>query len=164
MQDGSAAFYRVTEQLAGVNFPNDAIGTTPAVTGTIALNADGTVNSAASKVTIDLRMLKSDQEMRDGYLQKRTLDTDKFPTAVFVPKTLAGVASPFPNNGQAGLQLTGDLTVHGTTAPERGKESPRSIKMAPPAARQLISPLLPSDSRSRHSRFCSASTTKLTST
>jgi len=74
----------------------------PAVTGTVALNADGTVNSAASKVTIDLRMLKSDQEMRDGYLQKRTLETDKFPTAVFVPKTLTGVASPFPNNGQAG--------------------------------------------------------------
>lgn len=117
IQGGSTASYRVTEQLAGVNFQNDAIGATPAVTGTIALNADGTVNSAGSKVTIDLRMLKSDQEMRDSYLQKRTLETDKFPTAVFVPKTLTGVASPFPNNGQAGFQLTGDLTVHGTTAP-----------------------------------------------
>jgi polyisoprenoid-binding protein YceI len=116
IQDGSTASYRVTEQLAGVSFPNDAIGMTPAVTGTIALNADGTVNSAASRVTIDLRMLKSDQEMRDGYLQKRTLETDKFPTAVFVPRTLTGVASPFPNNGQAGFQLRGDLTIHGTTA------------------------------------------------
>jgi polyisoprenoid-binding protein YceI len=117
IQDGSAASYRVTEQLAGVNFPSDAIGTTPAVTGSIALNADGTVNSAASKLTIDLRMLKSDQDMRDGYIQRRTLETDKFPTAVFVPKTLTGVASPFPNRGQAGFQLAGDLTVHGTTAP-----------------------------------------------
>jgi polyisoprenoid-binding protein YceI len=117
IQDGSTASYRVTEQLAGVNFPNDAIGTSPAVTGSIALNADGTVNSAASKLTIDLRALKSDQEMRDGYLQKRTLETDKFPTAVFVPKTLTGIPSPFPNGGQAGFQLTGDLTVHGKTAP-----------------------------------------------
>ncbi len=117
IQEGSTASYRVTEQLAGVSFPNDAIGTTPAVTGSIALNADVTVNSAVSKLTIDLRGLKSDQEMRDGYLQKRTLETDKFPTAVFVPKTLTGVATPFPNMGQTGFQLTGDLTVHGTTAP-----------------------------------------------
>jgi len=117
IQEGSTASYRVTEQLAGVSFPNDAIGTTPAVTGSIALNADGTVNSAVSKLTIDLRALKSDQEMRDGYLQKRTLETDKFPTAVFVPKTLTGVATPFPNMGQTGFQLIGDLTVHGTTAP-----------------------------------------------
>jgi polyisoprenoid-binding protein YceI len=100
-----------------VNFPNDAIDTTPAVTGTIALNADGTVNSSVSELTIDLRMLKSDQDMRDGYLQKRTLETDKFPTAVFVPKTLTGIPTPFPNSGQAGFQLAGDLTVHGTTAP-----------------------------------------------
>jgi len=117
VQDGSSASYRVTEQLAGVNFPNDAIGTTPAVTGAIAVNADGTINSSASKLTIDLRPLKSDQEMRDGYLQKRTLETDKFPDAVFVPKTLTGIPSPFPNNGQAGFQLSGDLTIHGTTAP-----------------------------------------------
>ena len=115
--DGSSAGYRVQEQLVGVNFPNEAIGTTSAVTGTIALNADGTVNTAASKLTIDLRMLKSDQEMRDGYLQKRTLETDKFPTAEFVPKILTGVSSPFPNRGQAGFQLTGDLTVHGMTSP-----------------------------------------------
>ena len=117
VQDGSTASYRVTEQLAGVSFPNDAIGTTPAVTGSIALNAGGSVNSAASKLTIDLRMLKSDQEMRDGYLQHRTLETDKFPAAVFVPKTLTGIPSPFPNNGQAGFQLTGDMTIHGKTSP-----------------------------------------------
>ena len=55
--------------------------------------------------------------MRDGYLQHRTLETDKFPAAVFVPKTLTGIPNPFPNNGQAGFQLTGDMTIHGKTAP-----------------------------------------------
>jgi hypothetical protein len=34
-----------------------------------------------------------------------------------VPKTITGIANPFPNSGQAGFQLAGDLTIHGTTAP-----------------------------------------------
>lgn len=114
--DGSAATYRVQEQLAGISFPNDAVGTTSAVTGTLALNADGTVNVAQSKLTIDLRSLKSDQDMRDGYIQKRTLETDKFPLAEFVPKRITGLATPMPNTGQTGFQLTGDMTIHGTTS------------------------------------------------
>ncbi len=114
--DGSTASYRVQEQLAGISFPNDAVGSTSAVTGTLALNTDGTVNVAQSKLTIDLRMLKSDQDMRDGYIQKRTLETDKFPLAEFVPKRVTGLANPLPNTGQTGFQLTGDMTIHGTTS------------------------------------------------
>jgi polyisoprenoid-binding protein YceI len=114
--DGSTATYRVQEQLAGISFPNDAVGTTSMVSGTLALNADGSVNVAQSKLTIDLRNLKSDQDMRDGYIQKRTLETDKFPVAEFVPKTIKGISTPFPNTGQSGFQLTGDMTIHGTTS------------------------------------------------
>jgi polyisoprenoid-binding protein YceI len=114
--DSSSASYRVQEQLAGIGFPNDAVGSTPAVSGTLALNTDGTVNVAQSKLTIDLRMLKSDQDMRDGYIQKRTLETDKFPVADFVPKSVKGLANPLPNAGQTGFQLTGDMTIHGTTS------------------------------------------------
>ena len=114
--DGSSsATYRVQEQLAGVNFPNTAEGTTPGVSVTLVINPDGTVNSAQSKLTIDLKGLKSDQEMRDGYIQKRTLETDKYPVAEFVPKTLTGVPNPLPESGQTGFEMTGDLTIHGTT-------------------------------------------------
>ena len=80
------------------------------------INPDGSINTAESKLTIDLKSLKSDQEMRDGYIQMRTLETAKFPTAEFVPKKLTGVAAPLPSNGQSGFQLQGDLTVHGTTS------------------------------------------------
>jgi polyisoprenoid-binding protein YceI len=114
--DGSTASYRVQEQLAGVNFPNDAVGTTPSVTGTLVIMPDGSINSAQSKLTIDLRILKSDQDMRDGYIQKRTLETDKFPTAEFVPKRVQGLPSPLPAMGQAGFHLVGDLTIHGMTS------------------------------------------------
>ena len=115
--DGTTASYRVQEQLAGINFPNEAVGSTSAVTGTIVLAADGSINSAQSKLTIDVRTLKSDQDGRDGYIQKRTLETDKFPTVEFVPKSIQGLPSPIPANGQAGVTLVGDMTVHGTTSP-----------------------------------------------
>jgi len=116
ISDGSTASYRVQEQLAGVNFPSDAVGTTPSVTGTLVIMPDGSINSGQSKLTIDLRNLKSDQDMRDGYIQKRTLETDKFPLAEFVPKRVQGLPSPLPTMGQAGFQLTGDMTIHGTTS------------------------------------------------
>jgi polyisoprenoid-binding protein YceI len=113
--DGSTASYRVQEQLAGINFPTEAVGTSTALTGTIILKPDGSVDSSQSKLSFDLRTLKSDQEMRDGYIQKRTLETDKFPTAEFVPTSIQGLPTPLPTMGQAGFQLTGNMTVHGVT-------------------------------------------------
>jgi polyisoprenoid-binding protein YceI len=116
---GTKATYRVREQLAGVNFPSDAVGSTDSVTGTLVLLPDSSFDSAKSKLTIDLRALKSDQDMRDHYIQSRTLETDKFPNAEFVPRKLEGVPSPLPApdrpSGQTGFQLVGDLTVHGVT-------------------------------------------------
>jgi polyisoprenoid-binding protein YceI len=114
--DGSSASYRVQEQLAGVNFPNEAVGTTPTVSGTLVIMPDGSINSAQSKLTIDLRNLKSDQDMRDGYIQNRTLETMKFPLAEFVPKRIQGLPTLIPTTGQTGFQLTGDLTIHGMTS------------------------------------------------
>jgi polyisoprenoid-binding protein YceI len=116
MADGSTASYRVQEQLAGINFPSEAIGSSPTLTGTIMLKPDGSIDSSQSKLSFDLRTLKSDQDMRDGYIQKRTLETDKFPTAEFVPTKIQGVPTPLPVMGQAGIQLTGNLTVHGVTS------------------------------------------------
>jgi polyisoprenoid-binding protein YceI len=113
--DGSTASYRVQEQLAGINFPSEAVGSSTSLTGTIMLKPDGSVDSSQSKLSIDLKSLKSDQDMRDGYVRQRTLETDKFPTADFVPTKIQGIPSPMPTTGQAGFQLTGNLTVHGVT-------------------------------------------------
>jgi polyisoprenoid-binding protein YceI len=113
---GTRASYRVTEQFVGINFPSDAVGATETVTGTLYLNADGTIDSAKSKMMIDLRTLKSDQDMRDNYLRTRTFEVEKAPMVEFVPKRIQGVPSPLPVQGQAGFQLTGDMTVKGTTS------------------------------------------------
>jgi polyisoprenoid-binding protein YceI len=113
---GTTARYKVQEQLAGVNFPSQAVGTTQAVTGTIVVNPDGSL-APDSKISVDLAKLESDQSMRDGYVRGRVLETDKFPTLQFVPKRAVGLTVPFPSGmgAQAGFQLIGDMTVHGVT-------------------------------------------------
>lgn len=115
--EGSRARYRVREQLAGINFPSDAVGTTESVTGTIVVNPDGSIDAAQSKLTVDLRTLKSDQQMRDGFIQNRTLETEKFPMIEFAPRRAVGLPAPLPAGmqAQAGFQLVGDMTLHGVT-------------------------------------------------
>jgi polyisoprenoid-binding protein YceI len=112
--DGSSATYRVTEQFVGVAFTNEAEGTTNLVSGTLTINADGSI-APGSKLTVDLRGLKSDQDQRDGFIQNRTLETAKFPYAEFVPTRVAGLDRMIPSAGQAGISLTGNLTIHGVT-------------------------------------------------
>lgn len=113
---GTKARYKVTEQLAGINFPSDAVGTTEAITGAIVVNPDGSIG-AGSKITVDLKTLTSDQSMRDNYIQRNTLQTDKFPTLEIVPKKTVGLPSPLPAGSQAqvGFQIIGDMTLHGVT-------------------------------------------------
>jgi polyisoprenoid-binding protein YceI len=115
--EGNEARYRVREQLADLDFPSDAVGVTKDVTGGIVLDEQGNVVSADSKFVIDLRSLKSDKERRDGYVQRRLLQTDSFPSAVLVPTAVEGLPNPLPTSGPLAFQLTGDLTVHGVTRP-----------------------------------------------
>jgi len=112
--DGSSATYRVTEQFVGVAFTNEAEGTTNLVSGSLTIKADGSI-APDSELTVDLRGLKSDQDQRDGFIQNRTLETAKFPMAEFVPTKITGLEKMIPSSGQAGISLTGNLTIHGVT-------------------------------------------------
>jgi polyisoprenoid-binding protein YceI len=114
IMDGSSASYRVTEQFVGINFPSDAIGTSTTVAGTLVIAPDGSI-TPGSKLTIDLRNLKSDQDQRDTFIKTKTLETDKFPLAEFVPTKLQGLPVMIPTQGQNAVQLTGNLTIHGVT-------------------------------------------------
>lgn len=113
---GTTARYKVTEQLAGISFPSDAVGTTQAITGALIVNPDGTF-AAGSKISVDLRTITSDQGMRDNYVRSRTLETEKFPMMDVVPKRAIGLPSPMPAGSQAqvGFQLVTDVTLHGVT-------------------------------------------------
>src|SRR4051794_15142335 len=47
---GNEARYRVTEQLMGANLPNDAVGKTSEITGTILAYPDGRIIKDSSKI------------------------------------------------------------------------------------------------------------------
>jgi polyisoprenoid-binding protein YceI len=114
---GNEARYRVREQLMGKDLPNDAIGATNAITGTILAYPDGRILKDSSKITIDVRSLKSDQSRRDGFLQRRTLETEKYPTVELVPTEIRGFDGKVPASGNVTFQLVGDLTIRGVTHP-----------------------------------------------
>jgi len=111
----SQARYRVREQLAGLSFPNDAVGTTTVIQGGIAFDARGRVLSSESRYTVDLRTLRSDEARRDNYLRRNTLETDRYPTADFVPTEVRGLGAPFPQTGTVSFELVGDLTIRDAT-------------------------------------------------
>jgi polyisoprenoid-binding protein YceI len=62
-------------------------------------------------------MLQSDESRRDNLIKRETLDTSKYPMAMFVPRQVQGLPSPLPSSGQITFQLLGDLTVHGVSKP-----------------------------------------------
>ena len=115
--DGNEARYRVREQLVGFDLPNDAIGRTSRVEGSIMIGGDGKLVRDSSKFTIDLRTLESDQTRRDNFIRRNTIQTDSFPNAVFVPASAEGLPAALPATGEMTFALTGDLTIHGVTRP-----------------------------------------------
>jgi polyisoprenoid-binding protein YceI len=114
---GTEVRYRVRERLAGHDLDNDAIGKTRAVSGQIALAADGSVVPEESKITIDVTGLTSDQSRRDNYVRRRLLVTDSNPTVVFQPTAIAGGPTTIPTSGTGTFTITGNLTVKGVTKP-----------------------------------------------
>jgi polyisoprenoid-binding protein YceI len=115
--DKSEARYRVREQLANLQFPSDAVGSTNAITGTIVGKTDGTIVSDQSKFQVDLRTLKSDQAMRDGFIGRSTLQINQYPYATFVPTSAPGLPLTLPADGKVAFKLIGNLTIRDVTKP-----------------------------------------------
>ena len=70
--------YRVNEQLAFLGSPNQAVGRTTAVTGTMEVTGD-TVERV--RIEADLTQLTSDEPRRDNAIRQRGLESERFPTA-----------------------------------------------------------------------------------
>lgn len=114
---GTEARYQVRELLAANTIENDVVGKTAAVTGGISRDKSGKVVAAESKITIDLTGLKTDRERRDGYVQRNTLETAKYPNAEFVVTEITGLPAKLPTRGAFSFTLVGDLTLKGVTKP-----------------------------------------------
>ncbi|MEX2283895.1 MAG: YceI family protein [Gemmatimonadota bacterium] len=109
------ARYRVREQLANVDFPNDAIGKTSRVEGQIVFDANGTVLKEHSKFTVNVAALASDRDRRDNFIRRNVLQTEQFPNVTFVPVAVTGLKFPLPDSADVAFRMTGDLTVRDQT-------------------------------------------------
>ena len=123
---GNEARYRVRERLMNRELDNDAIGKTSELTGTILAYPDGRIVRDSSRITVNIKNLKSDSDRRDGYLQRRTLESEKFPTVELVPTEVRGFPAAFPTSGPVSFELLGDLTVRGVTRPTVWKVTARA--------------------------------------
>lgn len=115
LPERSEARYLVTEQLANVSLPSDAVGVTREISGTLVLLPDGTILSAESEFVVDLRNLASDQSRRDNFLRSNVLATNQYPYAVFVPTQITGLPPALPESGPVAFNLAGDLTIRDVT-------------------------------------------------
>ena len=110
MASGSTAGYRVNEMLFGQS--ETATGRTTSVTGSLTL-ADGSVT--AGTVSVDLTTVASDRSQRDHQFQTRIMNTSTYPTASFKLTQPIAVGSTPADGVTVTRQVTGDLTLHGTT-------------------------------------------------
>jgi polyisoprenoid-binding protein YceI len=115
----TTASYSVYEDLIFQNKPNnDAIGTTHSVQGSFKIKTGTSPLVASMNVTVDLSTLQSDAQRRDDYIKQNSLQTDSYPNATFVSVSTQGLPSTYTDGQTVHFQLTGNLTMHGTTNKE----------------------------------------------
>jgi polyisoprenoid-binding protein YceI len=105
------AGYRMHEHFAFLSAPNDAVGRTPAVDGTLTIRNGRIV---AARLRADVRQLQSGIGPRDEAVQRSGLETDRYPRATFVltqPVDLQGA----PRGRVIRSAAAGRLTMHGVT-------------------------------------------------
>jgi polyisoprenoid-binding protein YceI len=111
--DGSSYVgYRVKEQLAFLDSPNEAVGRSSAVTGTMEVAGD-TVEDV--RIEADLTRLTSDETRRDNAIRQRGLESERYPTATLELAEPIKLASTPAQGDEVRGQGTGRLTVHGVT-------------------------------------------------
>jgi polyisoprenoid-binding protein YceI len=104
------------ELLAGNAAQTNAVESSKVVSGSIVMDSQANVLSG-SKLSMDLRTLQSDRQIRDNFIKRVTLQTNEFPMVEFVPKQVQGLDGGIPNSGQRTFKLLGDATVRGATHP-----------------------------------------------
>ena len=104
--------YRVKEQLTFLGSPNEAVGRSSAVTGTMEVAGD-TVEQV--RIEADLTQLTSDEGRRDNAIRQRGLESERHPTATLeLAEPIRLASTPVQGQDVRG-QGAGRLTVHGVT-------------------------------------------------
>ena len=114
--DGSTAGYRVREKLAALPAKSDAVGRSPAVTGTVRVDGSGNALTATdARFEVDLTKLTSDESRRDNRIRTDGLQTNQFPTATVVSTKPIPLPAETASGQPVKASAEGDLTIHGVT-------------------------------------------------
>ncbi|MGH2721167.1 MAG: YceI family protein [Actinomycetota bacterium] len=105
--EGSVARYRVQEILFGQR--SLAVGETRGVEGSLTV-VGSTLQSG--EFSVDMTTVTSPESRRDNQFRTRIMETDRYPTASF---KLTQPVQLTAGQGQKAVEITGDLTLHGTT-------------------------------------------------
>ena len=107
-----ARFY-IQEILLGVD--TTVIGVTNDVEGSLTVDLANPQDVSMSTVTIGIDSLATDSSNRNRNMHNSILESGQYPTATFTATSFANVPAAV-NIGEAfDFQITGDLTIHGTT-------------------------------------------------
>ncbi|MGF1598704.1 MAG: YceI family protein [Acidimicrobiales bacterium] len=111
-EDSTGTFvgFRIAEELSGIG-STEAIGRTPAVTGTLV--ADGTTITEVA-IEADMTAITTNDSRRNNKVQD-ALDTDQFPTATFTLDEPVDVDDVALTGETTTIDATGQLTIHGVT-------------------------------------------------
>lgn len=88
---------------------HDIDGALPVAFGEIRFDPD--TGAASGQITVDVRRGQTGNSLRDWEMRKNVLETERFPTAVFLPNRVQGTLAP---SGTSDLVLAGIVTFHGS--------------------------------------------------
>lgn len=115
--DQSEASYEVTEKFMNRDLPNQAIGKTHAIQGTLVVNLSGKPTASIPKMTVDLSTLTSDESRRDNMIRRNWLQSSHYPMATFVSTGIQNAPDRYTEGQEISFKLPGNLTIHDTTKP-----------------------------------------------
>ncbi len=107
--EGSEATFTVTEQLANLALPIDAVMRTTGLSGEVRL--DG----GASEVEVDLHSMTSDSSQRDNYVRFRMFPGQ--PSAMVAFGDLRPLPDGFTDGEEVSTTATGELSINDVTHP-----------------------------------------------
>jgi polyisoprenoid-binding protein YceI len=113
LPDQSEVRFIIHEILLGA--PKEVIGATNGVSGSISVDYANPTAVSMSPIVIDMTGLATDDNRRTQTLHRSILQTGTYPTAEFVATGFSGLPASVTIGQPFDFQITGDLTIHGTT-------------------------------------------------
>ena len=91
------------------------VGETQSVEGTITADYANASAATISTITVDAGSFATDSSFRDKSIRNNILQSGQFPTITFTTTSISGLPDSVAVGDTVAVQVTGDLTIHGTT-------------------------------------------------